>query len=545
MASLLTDLERDREKRIAENRRRMAEMLGDVEQDFSLLTAQTQRPKPKATPRKPAPKERVIIADEDKRRSHRIRQLPAPAYNLDAADPTLREKAAGAGRAPKRTGSRALASIVFGARGGWCVQMGDCSLAAADAAIEAAKARVAALRAEGKVASFKLMSGSQVAGGFWMQLPNDFVANFRHREKINLELVSDAAPVMDDGSRPGFRYNKDDGRPNVWYAVWLPRPGQGESAGLSGGWRGFAIDQILFPNDTVVFERVSETVIRVHVFRGADYETEDTAAGGIRAVIPSLRGIRRTGAALAPAGGSSSGSGSASAASGGADGAAGGDGDVSAASGGDAWGGGDCGADSGYASQSDDLAPRGGADQDPRERAAASPSEGKKRARPSAAAADAARELDVGAGKRAKRGGGAAKKGKGAGGGGAAKGGRLEDDAAPARAAAAQGGFAGATPAQQAEADRAWAAGEEVCAPRPDPLPEKTASELRREQTAKQFWVKEILGYRLVGKTRQFLIRWWFFSAAWDTWEPRAMLDGAPATYEWAVPMPSAVKRMK
>jgi hypothetical protein len=49
------------------------------------------------------------------------------------------------------------------------------------------------------------MSGSQVSGGFWMQLPNDFVASFPHREKTNIELVCDDAPVMDDGSSPAFR----------------------------------------------------------------------------------------------------------------------------------------------------------------------------------------------------------------------------------------------------------------------------------------------------------------------------------------------------
>ena len=43
---------------------------------------------------------------------------------------------------------------------------------------------------------------------------------------------------------PRPRYLKD-GRPGVWYAVYLPRDASGDSAGLSGGWRGFAIDQVL------------------------------------------------------------------------------------------------------------------------------------------------------------------------------------------------------------------------------------------------------------------------------------------------------------
>jgi hypothetical protein len=154
MAAVLTDLERDREKRIAENQRRMAEMLGNVQTDFNLLLAcapggvgagyggtcctarlvvsvigpsggrepppaapgaltrpvarrprraQPQRAKPKGPQRKPGPRERVAIADEDKRHSDRIRQLPAPAYNLEVADRTLRWLA---GRAPRENGAR-------------------------------------------------------------------------------------------------------------------------------------------------------------------------------------------------------------------------------------------------------------------------------------------------------------------------------------------------------------------------------------------------------------------------------------------------------
>jgi hypothetical protein len=165
------------------------------------------------------------------------------------------------------------------------------------------------------------MSFSQVAGGFWMQLPGLLVPSFRHVDKAHIELWSDARPVMADGTVPEFRwevhigatrevqrpasscggpplgkagesahpqtpqqapggssepsswlpfpkprpsrcrpltvapaprrpsaagrrsrYEKDEARPGVWYAVFLPRPGGG--AGLSGGWRGFAIDQV-------------------------------------------------------------------------------------------------------------------------------------------------------------------------------------------------------------------------------------------------------------------------------------------------------------
>ena len=87
------------------------------------------------------------------------------------------------------------------------------------------------------------MSDSQVSGGFWCQLPRTFSSQFNMVKRM-------------------MRMHYEE---NVWEVVFLPRP-QG-AAGLSGGWRTFAIDQKLFPNDTVVLEKIDEEEIRVHVFR--------------------------------------------------------------------------------------------------------------------------------------------------------------------------------------------------------------------------------------------------------------------------------------
>lgn len=52
----------------------------------------------------------------------------------------------------------------------------------------------------------QLMSYSQVAPTFWMELPRGFAHAFRPRmHKGYIELVSDARPVMEDGTTPEFR----------------------------------------------------------------------------------------------------------------------------------------------------------------------------------------------------------------------------------------------------------------------------------------------------------------------------------------------------
>ncbi|GJP36572.1 hypothetical protein CLOM_g21064 [Closterium sp. NIES-68] len=54
-----------------------------------------------------------------------------------------------------------------------------------------------------------------------------------------------------------------------WRAQYLPH-----KSGLSGGWRGFALDQELDAGDAVVFEKVSSDTLKVHIFRAADYEED-------------------------------------------------------------------------------------------------------------------------------------------------------------------------------------------------------------------------------------------------------------------------------
>ncbi|KAI8465532.1 MAG: hypothetical protein J3K34DRAFT_487445 [Monoraphidium minutum] len=632
----LTDLERDRLKRIEENEKRMAALLGSMDQ-YTLLKPQQ---KPAAAKKRAAPAPRRVVAAEDKRRSDRIRSLPAPQYHMDDPERSLRTPSTptpGSLKARRADSVNRTPRGAGGGRNGWSGELGDCSLAAADAATDAAAALVAQLTAAGKVASAKLMSYSQVAPGFWLQLPRDFSAAFPYTSPSDIELACASAPVLADGTSPEFT-KLLDGRPGVWYSRFMPRPGE-SNAGLSGGWRGFAIDQWLFPKDTVVFEKVDDRHVTVHIFRGADYETDETSAGALPARVLSLRGIpptsgfaAMTAMAAAAGEGGAGGSEAASEAKAGEDAAgaaASGAGAAASVAGAGAFevfddAAGDYGSDGGgdeaeapwgpppeaaeegeeeegegqgaaaagaaetpAAAAAGEIAAaaaggggggaprtmsvgrprkpvfrgfegaggRGGAEEEgseeggeeeggarhargktagpARQQAAAAAAASKKRAAPAGAAA----------GDAARRGrdqeGAAAKRRKSGGGGGAAEGGKGRKKGVP--------GFPGATQAQQAAADRAWAAGEEVVAELPRPLPRKTANEKQREANDDQFWVSCIKGHRLNASTgaREFLINWWFFSDAWNTWEPRENLTGTPASYEWALPMPRAVAHIK
>ncbi|CAI5459165.1 unnamed protein product [Closterium sp. Yama58-4] len=57
-----------------------------------------------------------------------------------------------------------------------------------------------------------------------------------------------------------------------WRATYLPH-----KTGLSGGWRGFALDQELDAGDAVVFEKIDQVTLKVHIFRAVDFE-EDAIA---------------------------------------------------------------------------------------------------------------------------------------------------------------------------------------------------------------------------------------------------------------------------
>ena len=82
----------------------------------------------------------------------------------------------------------------------------------------------------GGCAYVKHMLPSLVTGGYWAQAPNELCA-VMPQTTCDVQLRVGAS---------------------TWEVVWLLRP---SGAGLSGGWRGFAVDQRLCVGDAVVFQQ--------------------------------------------------------------------------------------------------------------------------------------------------------------------------------------------------------------------------------------------------------------------------------------------------
>jgi len=103
----------------------------------------------------------------------------------------------------------------------------------------------------GGCAYVKHMMPSLVTGGYWAQAPT--------------QLCS----AMPQGTY-GIHLRVGN---VLWPVTWLQRP---SGAGLSGGWRGFAVDQRLCVGDAVVFQLRdgSKRVLDVHIFRAHLLEGE-------------------------------------------------------------------------------------------------------------------------------------------------------------------------------------------------------------------------------------------------------------------------------
>ena len=84
----------------------------------------------------------------------------------------------------------------------------------------------------------KLMLASHVSGGFWLQLPTE---------------LSEVLPDIQGGVKAVLQEKESL---DEWEVVWLRKGKKG--GGLSGGWRGFAIDMELNAGDSVLFEYLGQ-----------------------------------------------------------------------------------------------------------------------------------------------------------------------------------------------------------------------------------------------------------------------------------------------
>jgi hypothetical protein len=127
------------------------------------------------------------------------------------------------------------------------------------------KSRAAADRAEAFAATstlpscVKVLLKSHVSGGFWLQLPSAFCASMPQDMGLNPQVMFDLYGRSGDGL-PDEVPNDD-----IWEVIWLRKGSNG--GGLSGGWRGFSIDNNLAAGDTIVFEKLEGHFLRGTIFR--------------------------------------------------------------------------------------------------------------------------------------------------------------------------------------------------------------------------------------------------------------------------------------
>ncbi|XAR61868.1 hypothetical protein NMG60_11016408 [Bertholletia excelsa] len=215
-----------RRQRLEENKKRMEEL------HLPLLSqALKKHSSPKSSPGKPATprivrKELVAV-----RRSNRIAKNPAPVYReivtYERSD-LSRRKSYGV------NARRDLANRVY----------------ASDEAREFAISKAEELdsRLGAHYPTFvKPMTQSHVTGGFWLGLPAHFCRRSLPRSDETVTLVDEEG--------------------HEWPVVYLAR-----KTGLSGGWKGFAVDHKLVDGDALVFQLIRRTVLKVYIIRASSYE---------------------------------------------------------------------------------------------------------------------------------------------------------------------------------------------------------------------------------------------------------------------------------
>ncbi|XP_065637512.1 B3 domain-containing protein At3g19184 [Quercus suber] len=209
-----------RRKRIEENKKRMEELnLGKLALTFKASTA-------KSSPAKQVKRPRVSldVSSVPVRRSSRTANKPPPNYKEVPIEPL------GSLRRSYRRGS--LLSRFYASDG------------ARQDAIERAEQLESDLGSDFPT-FLKPMLQSHVSGGFWLGLPVYFC-------KEHLPNKDEMITLVDED---------EDEFPTKYLA---------EKNGLSGGWRGFAIDHELVDGDALVFQLINPTTFKVYIIRASE-----------------------------------------------------------------------------------------------------------------------------------------------------------------------------------------------------------------------------------------------------------------------------------
>ncbi|KAF5444047.1 hypothetical protein F2P56_036551 [Juglans regia] len=231
-----------RRQRLEENRKRMEELnLGRLAQ---ALKASSPKPSPMKQAKRPT--QPVDPSSVRVRRSSRVASKTPPNYKEVPIEPLGR---------PRRSYQRRDLLNRFYA-----------SDEARQNAIERAEQIELGLGSDFPT-FLKPMLQSHVTGGFWLGLPVQFC-------KTHLPLKDEMITLVDE-----------DG--NEFPTKYLAK-----KTGLSGGWRGFAIDHQLVDGDALVFQLVKSTTFKVFIIRVSeltDNEENDTNSG----VSPLERSTKR------------------------------------------------------------------------------------------------------------------------------------------------------------------------------------------------------------------------------------------------------------
>ncbi|KAL7118949.1 hypothetical protein ACP275_02G032800 [Erythranthe tilingii] len=214
--------EASRQKRLEENKKRMEEL--NLNKLSQALNTPKSSPMKKVKPR--VPKQPLDLSAV--RRSNRVADLPPRSYKENlSVEPMGRARSYSSGR------RRDLSNRVYAS---------DEDRAYA---IERAEDLESRLDKDNMPVFVKPMLQSHVTGGFWLGLPVQFCNKHLPKSDEMMDLVDEEGEVF----------------PTKYLAL---------KRGLSGGWRGFAIDHELVDGDALVFQLTDRTTLKVYIVRVND-----------------------------------------------------------------------------------------------------------------------------------------------------------------------------------------------------------------------------------------------------------------------------------
>ena len=211
----MASYEKSRNQRLEENKRRMEEL--------GLVNLAEGLKKPKVPRKKP---EKRKIELHEARRSSRVAAKPVVVYR----EQLQRVPVPGTRERRERQGLRRR----------------YLTETAREAAVEAAEE---VLKDIENPAFVMPMRHSHTSSVFWLGLPEDF--------------CKEHMPLTDE------KFMLEDEKGKEWECLYLAH-----KAGMSGGWRGFAIDHDVMDGDCCVFELVSPNRFKVHIVRFEDEEDD-------------------------------------------------------------------------------------------------------------------------------------------------------------------------------------------------------------------------------------------------------------------------------